>query len=248
MPYYKGLIQYDGSHYQGWQRLKNSENTLQGKIEKVLTRLLEEDILVHGSGRTDAGVHAKGQVFSFQTEKSLVKEAFFIKKVNQYLPQDMAVLEIAEMPSRFHARLEAVGKRYVYTLWRAEYAPVFKGNFVHRIHEELDLKEMKKASSMLLGEHDFRGFSHDKTKKSTVRCIKKIDWLETDEEIQIIFEGNGFLQHMIRIIVGTLLEIGLGKKETACIENILKSKDRTLAGETAPAKGLSLEKVYYDEK
>jgi len=242
---YKMVIQYEGTKYRGWQRLKTSDQTIQFKIENVLSRILNEPIEIQGSGRTDAGVHAFGQVASFKTQSKKAAE-YIVNELNHYLPEDIVISSITAQPSEFHARFHAEQKNYTYQLWTAQYPPVFERNFVWDLEgKKLDLNLMKKAAELLVGTHDFSGFSTDKTKKSTIRTISSINFVVEDNLLKIVFLGDGFLYNMVRIIVGTLVEVGLGSRMPNTIENVFETNRRENAGETAPAKGLFLMEVFY---
>lgn len=242
----KLVISYDGSRYNGWQRQGNTSKTIQEKIEQVLSKMTGEEIEIHGSGRTDAGVHAKGQVANFITDSKLPIEQ--IKNyLNQYLPNDIAVLEVMEVKERFHARLNAVKKRYNYTIWNDNVPNVFERNYMYTVEEPLDLEKMKQAADYLIGEHDFKSFCANKRmKKSTIRTIYAINIYSAGSKIVLSFEGNGFLYNMVRIMAGTLIEVGLGEITPEQIVRILERKEREAAGALAPAKGLCLEKVWYE--
>ena len=238
-------IAYEGTRYQGWQKQETSDNTIQGKFETLLSRMCEEDITIQGSGRTDAGVHALGQIANFHTN-STMGLVEMLTYINQYLPEDIAVTEIAEVAERFHSRLNARGKRYSYRIWNSSIPNVFYRKFAHIVTEELDLEAMREAATYLLGEHDFKSFtSTKKGKKSTVRRIDRIDIQKEGELIIFTFEGNGFLYHMIRILVGTLLEVGLGERNSESLPAIMNAKNRELAGKLVPGKGLLLEEVFF---
>ncbi|AQS58901.1 tRNA pseudouridine(38-40) synthase TruA [Desulforamulus ferrireducens] len=241
----KLTIQYDGTRYKGWQRLGNTENTLQGKIEQVLSRMTGETIEIIGSGRTDMGVHAQGQVANFKT--SCTKSVDEIQQyLYQYLPEDIVVSQIEEVDERFHARYHAVAKEYVYKIWNAPYHNPFLRKYVVHIPQPLNLEAMQRAVPYLLGEHDYSAFVSSRSKKkSNVRELYSIDITKQDSLIELTFRGNGFLHNMVRIITGTLLEVGHGRMKPAYLKEILERRDRTLAGPTAPAKGLHLVKVYY---
>lgn len=241
----KLTIQYDGTRYKGWQRLGNTENTLQGKIEQVLSRMTGETIEIIGSGRTDMGVHAQGQVANFKT--SCTKSVDEIQQyLYQYLPEDIVVSQIEEVDERFHARYHAVAKEYVYKIWNAPYHNPFLRKYVVHIPQPLNLEAMQRAVPYLLGEHDFSAFVSSRSKKkSNIRELYSIDITKQDSLIELTFRGNGFLHNMVRIITGTLLEVGHGRMKPAYLKEILERRDRTLAGPTAPAKGLHLVKVYY---
>lgn len=245
---YKLLIQYDGSRYDGWQRQGNTGQTIQGKIEEILKRLLETEIEIDGAGRTDAGVHALGQVANFHINRKLDTEKL-LKDLNTYLPEDIGILEVTEVPERFHSRLNATGKIYRYRVATGQGKNVFERKQIYPLNEMLDMNMMQKAAELLIGEKDFRGFSTGKkTKKSTVRNLKEIRIQERADEVILEFEGDGFLYNMVRILTGTLLEIGMGKREISSIPEILKRQDRALAGFTAPARGLTLVEVFYTER
>ncbi|HAS72845.1 MAG TPA: tRNA pseudouridine(38-40) synthase TruA [Clostridiales bacterium UBA8960] len=242
---YKMSISYEGSRYKGWQRLKTSRDTIQEKIEFVLSRIFECSIEIHGSGRTDAGVHAYNQIASFKAERVIECE-WLKKEMNRYLPEDIVILSVENVHESFHARFNAKKKVYTYQVWTKETPPVFERHFVYDIQSKpLDQDLMKRASKRLVGTHDFKGFSTDKTKKSTIRTIESIEFLEEDRVLKIIVTGNGFLYNMVRIIVGTLLEVGYGIREAETITEVLNSGVRSQAGETAPAKGLFLTEVIY---
>lgn len=238
-------ITYEGTRYQGWQKQETSDNTIQGKFEKLLSRMCEEDITVQGSGRTDAGVHALGQIVNFHTSCEMDLQDM-LQYMNQYLPEDIAVVEIAEVSERFHSRLNAKGKRYSYRVWNSSIPNVFWRRYAHTVEDKLDMEAMKVAASYLLGEHDFKAFtSTKKGKKSTVRRIDGIEITKDGDMITFTFIGNGFLYHMIRILVGTLLEVGRGQRSSDSIPAILASMNRENAGELVPGKGLVLEEVFY---
>lgn len=245
MPNYKLTIQYEGTRYKGWQEQKNTEATIQGKLQRVLERMTEEEIDLQGSGRTDAGVHAKGQIAHFHTKA--VWDVEEIKKyMNEYLPEDIAVLTVEEAAPRFHARLNAVRKTYVYRIWNAPVRNVFRRRFTTWIQKPLDLEAMEQAATLLCGTHDYRAFcSLKKFKKSTVRTIEKIEIGKMGQEIRISYTGDGFLYHMVRILTGTLVEVGQGLRKPEEMTEILEGQDRTKAGRLMPPEGLTLESVEY---
>ena len=241
----KMLLQYEGTRYDGWQRQGNTDNTIQRKLEQILERMTGKEVEVHGSGRTDAGVHAEGQVAHAHLTTQLSAEEIR-EYMNQYLPEDIVVLRAEEVERRFHSRLNAVEKIYTYRLDMAKRAPVFERRYRYAVGESLDVESMKQGAGILCGTHDFKGFCTGKTgNKSTIRTIYEIAILTEGTKIDLQFRGNGFLYHMVRILTGTLIEIGQGKKTADSIIKILDSKDRQLAGFTAPAKGLCLTKVIY---
>lgn len=239
------LLQYEGTRYQGWQRQTSSENTIQGKLEQLLSKMCNEPIEVMGSGRTDAGVHALGQVANFHTTSTMSAEEM-LSYINEYLPQDIAVLQVTEATPRFHSRLNACGKRYCYRVINSAIPNVFWRRYALEVPLKLDVEAMEKAASYLSGEHDFKAFtSAKKGKKSTVRRIDKIDIAREGDRLTFTFEGNGFLHHMVRILVGTLLEVGTGKRKPEEMSEILASGSREKAGALVPAKGLTLMEVFY---
>lgn len=247
------ILQYDGSRYDGWQKQGNTGNTIQGKLESVLEKMTGETVEVMGSGRTDAGVHALGQVANVRlnTEKNVREVRDYL---NQYLPDDIAVLQVEQAAERFHSRLNAIGKTYLYRMETASKKNVFERKYVYGLGEQLqgkslDLQAMRKAADILCGTHDFRSFCSKKGgksgKKSTVRTIENIDLRTEGTVLEIRITGNGFLYNMVRIMVGTLIETGLGKRQPDSMKEILEAKDRQAAGFTAPAEGLFLAEVYY---
>lgn len=241
----KLTIQYDGSRYKGFQRLKDNDNTIQGKIEDVLTRMTEEKIEIIGSGRTDMGVHAYKQVANFKTNSNLS-----VEKMNdylyKYLPEDIVIKDIYEVDDRFHARYNAKGKVYLYRINNVKHHDVFLRKYTTHVEKPLDIEAMKEASKYLIGEHDFTSFASSKSKKkSNVREIYSITINKNKEVIDIFVEGNGFLYNMVRIIVGALIDVGLHRKSPEDIKEMLERKDRSQASDTAPAKGLYLYSVKY---
>lgn len=243
---FRMLVAYDGTRYKGWQRLGSSGDTIQGKLETVLSRMLEQPVEISGSGRTDAGAHAMGQVASFRADTALScreMEAY----LRRYLPEDIGILEVTEAPPRFHARLSATGKTYVYRVWNSRRPNVFERRYVYQMPEALDLPAMERAAADLVGTHDFLAFCSNKHfKKSPVRTIRELRIERIREEVRFTVTGDGFLYNMVRILVGTLLEVGLHRRDPACIPGILESRRRENAGETAPARGLCLMEVYYE--
>lgn len=238
-------VTYEGTRYQGWQKQESSENTIQGKLENLISRMCNEEIAVQGSGRTDAGVHALGQIVNFHTSCNMSTDEM-LSYMNQYLPEDIAVVEIAEVSERFHSRLNAKGKRYSYRVWNSAIPNVFYRRYAYTVTEKLDIEAMRRAAQYFLGEHDFKSFtSTRKGKKSTVRRIDRIDIIKEGDLLTFTFEGNGFLYHMIRILVGTLLEVGTGERMSDSIPEILAAKNRETAGALVPGKGLLLEEVFY---
>ena len=237
-------ICYDGTRYRGWQRLPGKDDTLQGKLETALSRILEEPIEISGSGRTDAGVHARGQVANFHTESTMTT-AEILANLRRYLPEDIGIYSCKEVSPRFHARLNAKEKTYRYRIWNSEAPCVFERRYVAVMPEALDVEVMKAAAGKLVGEHDFSAFcGNPKFKKSTVRYIRSIDIRREGGELVIEYTGNGFLHNMVRILTGTLVEVGRGERNAQSIPALFGGK-RADAGFLAPAQGLCLMEVYY---
>ena len=237
-------ICYDGTRYRGWQRLANTDHPIQGKLETALSRILGENIEISGSGRTDAGVHAKGQVANFHTQSGMSCPEI-LEQLRKYLPEDIGILGVKDCADRFHARLNAKEKTYCYRIWNSESPCVFDRRYVYRLPEKLDLDAMEKAADHLLGEHDFSAFcGNPKMKKSTVRFIRSIELRHCGEELRIYYTGTGFLQNMVRILTGTLIEVGRGERSAESIPELFGLK-RSEAGFLAPAQGLCLEEVFY---
>ena len=240
------LLQYEGTRYQGWQKQVSTDNTLQGKLETLISRMCGESIEVHASGRTDAGVHARGQVAHFHTGSTMSVEEMR-SYMNQYLPEDVAVLQVSEAAPRFHSRLNATGKKYSYQIVNSPIPDVFLRKYAWQYSEPLDVEKMLKAAEYLLGEHDLKAFTaFKKTKKSTVRTIYEISIEKQGNVLVMTFSGNGFLHHMVRILVGTLVEVGSGQRSPESIQEIFCQGTREDAGMLVPAKGLTLLEVYYE--
>lgn len=241
------VVQYDGTRYQGWQRQDSTGNTIQGKLEAILAKMTGLDFVqVDGSGRTDAGVHALGQVANFKIDTALSAEEV-MDYINQYLPEDIGVISAQEVSERFHSRLNARGKTYRYRIWNSRLPCVFERRYVYEIPGRLDLDAMRAAASCFVGRHDFKAFtSNKKSRKSTVRTIDAIRLEAVGNEIVITYSGDGFLYHMVRILTGTLIEVGLGQRTPESMEELLKTgAARDLSGALAPAKGLCLVEVRY---
>ena len=237
-------ICYDGTRYRGWQRLGNTDNTIQGKLETALSRILGEEIEVSGSGRTDAGVHAKGQVANFHCENPMPCKDI-LTQLRTFLPEDIGILSCSEASPRFHARLNAREKTYCYRIWNSDNPCVFQRRYVYVLPEKLDVAAMEQAAGHLVGEHDFSAFcGNPKMKKSTVRCIRSISLERCGDELRIYYTGDGFLQGMVRILTGTLIEVGRGVRSAPSIPALFGAK-RSEAGFLAPAQGLCLEEVFY---
>ncbi len=238
-------VQYDGSRYLGWQRLGDSDKTIQGKIEMVLSAMTGENIEVIGSGRTDAGVHAIKQVANFRTQSRMPLEAM-LDYCYRYLPEDILIPDMQEVDERFHSRYNAKAKKYLYRIWNDKFHNPFYRKYTCHIPDCLDIDLMRAAARYLVGEHDYTSFTSLKSKKkSKVKKVYSIDIEMKDKMIDILFYGNGFLYNMVRIMTGTLIEVGLGKISPDSVESILRGKDRSLAGYTAPSNGLFLYDVEY---
>ena len=245
MTNYKLTIQYVGTRYDGWQRQGNTDNTIQGKLETLLSRLFGFPVEIIGSGRTDAGAHAFGQVANFHVPVDLPTQEI-LEYMNQYLPKDIAVSQVEKVDERFHSRFNVKKKTYQYRIWNSYISNVFEKNFVYEVTDVLDIDRMKEAALYLIGEHDFKAFcSNKRMKKSTIRTIYEINIEELEPEIRITITGNGFLYNMVRIIVGTLLEIGMGEKKPSDVPAMLAGKDRRTTGYTVPPSGLMLMEVEY---
>ena len=237
-------ICYDGTRYRGWQRLPGVDNTIQGKLEQTLSRILGEKIEISGSGRTDAGAHALGQVANFHCNSTMAEEEILLQ-LRRYLPEDIGIYSCRDVHERFHARLNAKTKTYRYRIWNSAAPCVFQRRFVTILPEKLDVSAMKAAAAQLIGEHDFSAFCAAKSKKkSTVRRIDAISISREGEELCVDVTGNGFLYNMVRILVGTLIEVGLHQREADSIP-ALDGAARQEAGMLMPAQGLCLMEVTY---
>ena len=245
MQNYKLTLSYDGTRYRGWQKQGNTAQTVQGKLEALLSRALEQPIEIAGSGRTDAGVHARRQVCSFraETDKSCTE---MLALLREFLPEDIGVLSLEKAPERFHARLSAVRKTYVYRIWNSATPCVFERKYVCAEPHPLDLDAMRRAAAALCGRHEFSAFSTGKkTGRAATRTVESIAIERCGEEVRLTFTGDGFLYNMVRILTGTLLEVGLGERSPGDMAAILASRSRANAGPTAPAQGLFLWDVTY---
>ena len=233
MKNFKFIISYDGSRYFGWER-QPGRDTIQGKLEAVLTRMCGTDVQVIGAGRTDAGVHAKAMAANayMDTERTPDEVRDYM---NRYLPDDICVQEAKLAADRFHARYRAVGKLYTYTCYVGDTKPVFNRKYVTVLDYQPDLAAMQRAAEYLTGEHDYKSFcSNPQMKKSTVRIVDSIEIVRRKDLLYFNYHGTGFLQNMVRILTGTLLEVGQGKRTPESVKTALEAKDRTQAGYTAP--------------
>lgn len=242
----KLLLCYDGTRYRGWQRLGDSDNTIQGKLEAVLTRMAGHPVEVIGSGRTDAGAHALGQTANFHCRTAMSCEEIRAY-LRRYLPEDIGIISVEEVPERFHSRYAATEKTYRYRVWSSELPCVFERRFVYQVEEPLDVAAMHEAAQLFLGSHDFTAFcSNKRLKKSAVRTITRFTVERQGSEVVFTVTGDGFLYNMVRILVGTLLEIGRGERRMQSLPQVLEGRVREAAGPTAPAGGLCLMEVRYE--
>ena len=238
-------LMYDGSRFSGYQS-QPKDRTVQQELERALWRIHKKTaIKTHASGRTDAGVHAMGQVVHFDTPIMMPAERW-ARALNGELPNDISVKQTEEVPETFHARYSVSGKEYRYRLYQTPYRNPFRRVHAHHYPYPLDIERMKEAAAHLLGEHDFTSFCSTKSdKENKVRTVTNISFLEQGDDIEIHFAGSGFLYNMVRIMVGTLLKVGSGRLEPGDVAAILEAKDRNRAAQTAPAEGLYLWRVYY---
>ena len=237
-------ICYDGTRYRGFQRLPGTDMTIQGKLENSLSRILNSQVEISGSGRTDAGVHAKMQVVNFHCHSTMTCPEI-LEQLRRYLPEDIGIYSCKEASERFHARLNAKEKTYCYRIWNSENPCVFQRRFVAVMQDALNMEAMKAAAGQLCGEHDFSAFcGNPQFKKSTVRYIRDIRLEREGDELRIYFTGNGFIHNQVRIMVGTLIEVGRGERSAESIPDLVGGK-RAEAGLLAPAQGLCLMEVSY---
>lgn len=250
MKNYKMVLQYDGTRYRGWQKQKNTEETIQGKLEAVLQRVFGAEVLVHGAGRTDAGVHAWGQVANFWLEKE-VSPLELQRQLNELLPQDIWVRYLEEAPERFHSRLWASRKHYRYQICLGQRADVFQRKYLWLLEQSLDIERMRQAAKLLLGTKDFRALCDEKKKeKSTVRTLEEItittSYEDGNTDITLDFYGDGFLYHEVRHITALLVNVASGKEPMEQILKLLETPGAHYAA-LAPAHGLCLVSVEYLE-
>ncbi len=238
------VLEYDGTEFSGWQRQSGAARTVQGVLENAFARVSEGAVVVIGAGRTDAGVHAEGQVASVRAATRLDPMALH-RALNALLPRDVSVLSLAPAPDSFHARRWARSKRYVYRLWAHPVRSPLRERFEFWIRDPLDLAAIREASVLLVGQHDFASFcAAGSAARTTVRTVTRAEWSGTTPgALRFAVEGPGFLRHMVRNLVGSLLEVGRGRRAPGWIGELLAARDRTLAGPTAPARGLTLVRV-----
>lgn len=240
----KLTLEYDGTNYCGWQKQPNA-SSIQETLEEAILKITGENVKLIGSGRTDSRVHALGQVANFKTHSKIPANRY-IKALNSMLPFDIAVKDSIEVDLDFHARFNAIGKEYKYIIYNNKVRSPLKRNYSYFVDYDLDIANMKKSLDSFLGTHDFSGFmSSGSSIKSTVRTISCVEFIEKEGLIELNIMGNGFLYNMVRIIVGTLVDIGIGKIDSNSISDIIDSRDRKRAGHTAPPEGLYLSKVFY---
>lgn len=265
----KLTISYDGSNYAGWQRLgkESSGKTIQGVLEDMLEKIIPNGSIdgkkyeITGSGRTDAGVHARAQVANVHVRSNALEDSagrrkevsedrlkIIQRKMNRFLPEDIRIQKVEIAEQKFHSRYSAISKIYEYTIDTREKANVFTRKYALSVPKKLDLEQMKRGAEYFIGTHDFTAFSSKmKDGRSTICTIEWIRIEKENDRIHIQIKGDGFLYHMVRIMAGTLLMIGTGEKKPEEIKTILERKDRTLAGPTIDGKGLCLWEVFYEE-
>jgi len=244
----KLIVEYDGKNFAGWQS-QPGKTSIQSEIIKAIKEVTGEDVELNASGRTDAGVHALGQVANFKTNTKIKTEKIPYA-INSKLPNSIVIKSAEEVDERFHSRYNCQGKTYKYVINNNEFPSALNRYREFHMPEKLDYKSMKKATKMFEGTHDFAGFksSGGAPKKTTVRTIKKAEIAQNDDgRIEITLTGDGFLYNMVRIIAGTIVDVGLGKINVEDIPNIIESKDRKRAGKTLPPHGLYLMAVYYEK-
>ncbi|MBI3609913.1 MAG: tRNA pseudouridine(38-40) synthase TruA [Nitrospirae bacterium] len=244
MPNIKLIIEYDGARYHGWQRQPDVP-TIQGELEEAVFKITKERLTVVGAGRTDAGVHAEGQAAHFKTKARLTPDAWQ-RALNSLLPEDIVVLTAQKVPDRFHARYSAVGKTYRYRILNRRYRPAIGRRHVWTVYLPLNMRRMRAAAKTLIGKHDFSSFQGSNHSARTAACtIRRLELVKRKDEVVLTIEADRFLQHMVRTIVGTLVEVGRGRRNPGEMAALLQKKDRRFGGPTAPPQGLCLVKVVY---
>jgi tRNA pseudouridine38-40 synthase len=240
----KLVIEYDGTNYAGWQR-QNDVATIQGKVESAISKITSELVQINGCSRTDAGVHAKGYIANFYTSSRLEAKKFKAA-INSKLPKDIIILDSSEVEEAFHARYNSKGKTYSYTILNRYEAVAIGKDYVYHYRFPLNIDKMKKGAEFLVGTHDFSTFkTMGSSVKTSVRTVTELNVTKDGELIKIYASADGFLYNMVRIMVGTLIDVGIGKTEPETVREILLAKDRSRARVCVPAQGLCLEKVYY---
>jgi len=237
-------MQYDGTNYHGWQIQLNGR-TIQGELTRALSTLDHRSVTVHGAGRTDAGVHAEGQVASFFLDRNFETDELR-DAINGNLDRDIRVHSVERVADKFNARQSAKQKTYRYRIWTASVVSPFVYRYVHAFRGKLDLEAMRLATASLIGRHDFSAFtSGESDVRDHVRTLSCLEIQQFKNEVLILAEGDGFLRYMVRTIVGTLIDVGRGRQTAAFVSQILESRDRSQAGFSAPANGLTLVRVDY---
>lgn len=239
----KLTLEYDGTDFHGWQ-MQPGRRTVQGTLAEACARILRHDVEPVGAGRTDAGVHARGQVASLETTSALEPRRL-LRGLNAALPEDVAVVAVEDAPAGFHARFSAKGKWYRYRIHQSAIPSPLEARFSHRVPFALDVARMRAAATPLLGTHDFRGFARRADPRPGIRTLFSVDISESRSIIEIDVKGDGFLYNMVRAIAGTLIEVGRGARPIDACETVLAARDRAAAGPTVPAKGLFLMEVCY---
>ena len=244
----KLVIAYNGAAYHGWQRQADGIDTIQQRIEDAAARVLKHPVTAFGAGRTDAGVHAEGQVANLYTRRASIPLRGLRRAMNSRLPGDIVVRSCRQVPENFHASRWAAGKTYRYRIHVAPVRPVLLHMQVYHYWRALDVRLMRAAAARLLGTHDFRGLATSaEVRDDTVRTIFRCEVAEAGAEIHVTVQGNGFLYNMVRNLVGTLIEVGRRRWQPERIDKILATRDRRDAGPTAPPEGLTLMCVHYDD-
>lgn len=241
---YKLVIAYDGTRYQGWQKQSNTDDTIQWILEQAVSAYVGYKVEIHGSGRTDGGVHALGQTANVMLAGK-ADETEFLQFTNKRLPEDIRVRSIELVKNSFHARKSAKSKRYVYCIDQREKPDVFTRKYCYHFAEKLDLDAMRNAAKQLIGNKNFMAFCDKKEDTATTRTIFDISIKKEGSKVTLTYSGTGFLYHMVRILTGTLLEVGTGERDASGITDVIASRDRGQAGFLAPARGLFLKEVYY---
>jgi len=245
MTNYRLTLAYEGTRYSGWQKQGNTDNTIQGRLETLLTRLTGRETQVHGCGRTDAGVHARMQVCSFRVPDEVGRDTL-IAGLRQYLPQDIAALALEAADERFHARLSCKKKTYLYRINTGETQDVFARRFQWHLPGPVDLEALDRAAALLCVRADFSAFTNNRhMKKSAVRTLMSVESEREGDELRLFFTADGFLYNMVRILTGTLIEVGRGERAPETAAEGLRTRERRDAGAMAPAQGLTLWEVFY---
>jgi tRNA pseudouridine38-40 synthase len=243
---YRVCLRYDGTNYNGYQKLGDNDNTIQSKVESILSNALNDNINLIASGRTDKGVHAINQWANFHSVKEIDKRSF-LNTINKFLPNDISIMDLIKVDDAFHSRFSAESKTYQYRLYTGKIMDPFLRRYVYQVDSEFSMKKAIECSQLFIGTHDFSAFTNMKMKnKSKIRTINSIDIFLSNDCIYIEINGNGFLHNMVRILIGTIIDYGLNKYTSDDILNILESKTRANASEMVPANALFLKEVFYE--